>query len=783
MLSMKLSKYIEVLNPVYVILKIVPDTSIRNYNSSTIAKAMNYTYRSITQRIQKEEKKLKWKLETPAKISFFIDIKRDDVSFYFIVPERHLTLIIEKIMNTWSKVAITIVDGINPFSTEAVKYQLKYDKEDAMSLNLDKKCNEPLNGILNVLDVLEDGDRVGIFYNFVPIQQKGWRQEHQRTMDKLKKNEFIDKEKFNITYILKTGAMIILDLVQDFMDTLGEFLGNDTKSKNLTLAEVAMSSLILEDTKKPTSATISKKDATVINTQILVISESKDKRRQNNTAIGVCESFSTINGDNKLVYKKIKAKNTFYINDFKIAGCEESKCSIEECQNFLELPGKELLSQHKIIKKIDALETKVPEQLRTGIIRVGMNMYKGVPSRVYQTEDEELRNTIMCICGPNRSGKTTYIANIVRDVMENGRSVILPDFCGKCELSDALAQVIPADKIINIDCNDLLSVQGFGFNELVPHDESMEARYICAKKKSAKLKELINLINSGESDLEGRMERYLEFAALVVFVSDGPVNDVFKIIKDHVLRHKYIDRIPAELKETMEEYVEELIEIDEIGKGVDNKGEVIGTKMGSTSAILSRIHRLKENAYIEKMLKKDCKDNINLIDAMQGGKLICIRMSTDMFGTNAEKDIFVCYWMVKMWAALQKRFNDVETENLTQVVILIDELYQVKNCEIYLTSILSQIARHRIKIILSCHHLAQIPVIQNEMKSALCSYTFIAGSNKKNFMAMKEEFADQGYELEDLLHLKRHNALNLLAYEEGYWAGITKLPAPIKKIV
>ncbi|MFT5875308.1 MAG: hypothetical protein ACI8WT_004291, partial [Clostridium sp.] len=209
MINMKLSGHLQIIHPVYITLKIVPDTSIRNYNSSTIAKAINYTFRTITQRIHKEEKKLKWKFETPAKISFFIDIKKNDVNFYFIVPERHLTLIKEKIANTWPKVAITIANEINPFSQDAVKYQLKYAKEDAMSLSLDKKCNEPLNGILNVLDVLEEDDRVGIFYNFVPIQQRGWRQEHQRTMDKIKKSEFIDKEKFNIAYILKTGAMML----------------------------------------------------------------------------------------------------------------------------------------------------------------------------------------------------------------------------------------------------------------------------------------------------------------------------------------------------------------------------------------------------------------------------------------------------------------------------------------------------------------------------------------------------------------------------------------------
>ncbi len=165
---------------------------------------------------------------------------------------------------------------------------------------------------------------------------------------------------------------------------------------------------------------------------------------------------------------------------------------------------------------------------------------------------------------------------------------------------------------------------------------------------------------------------------------------------------------------------------------------------------------------------------------MQEGKLVCIKMYDSMFATQQQKDIYVCYWITKVWGALQKRFCDVKEEDLKQTVILIDELYQTKNCEKYLTMILSQIPKYRAKIILSCHHLGQIPIIQEELKSAMCSYVFIAGSNKKNFTAMKEEFEDKGYTLEDLLHLKRFHALNLLAYEEGYWAGITKLAPPIK---
>lgn len=777
--SMKLKDYFQIQNPTYIILKITPDTSIRNYNSSNIAKSIQYMYRSITQRIRKEEKKLIF--EASVKCSFFIDIQKKSVQFYFIVPEKYLGLIKEKIMETWPKTTIEIITDITPFSSEALKYQLKYSKEDALSLNVNKKCNEPLNSILNVIDILEEGDRIGIFYNFMPYIQKGWRVEYQRTIDKLKNNEPIDREKLTYRYILKEGFIILINLVQDFIDIISDFFGADKKDQSQSLAEVALTSLMLEDKKKLSNATVAKKDAVVVSTQMLVVSDSEDKKRQENNAIAVLEGYKTISEDNELIYKKMSKKNTFYMTDFKIAGVEENKLSVDECQNFLELPGRELLQQHKIIEKIDVLESEVPLQLQSGIIRAGENTYKGKNTMVYQTEDKELENTSMCICGPNRSGKSTLIANIVNDVMCNGRTVILPDFCGKCQLSDELAAVIPKDKILNIECNVWDTLQGFGYNEIVPKDDSIFELYNCAKMKAAKLKELINLVNDGESDLEGRMERYLEYAALVVFVCNGSVNDVFKVLKQHVLRHEYIEKIPVKLKETMEEYISELLEIDEWSKATkDSPAEVTGTKQGHISAILSRIHRLKQNAYIEMMLKKETDNNINLINEIQQGKLICIRMYDSMFATQQQKDIYVCYWITKVWGALQKRFCDIDQDNLVQTVILIDELYQTKNCEKYLTMILSQMPKYRAKLVLSCHRLGQIPVIQEELKSAMCSYMFITGSNKKNFIAMKEEFEDKGYSLEDLLHLKRYHALNLLVYEEGYWAGITRLPKPIK---
>src|SRR3712207_3899860 len=93
--SMKLSKYFELIKPEYAYIKVIPDKSIRNYNSTNIAKAIANTYKTIDRRIHREKKKIFF--ETNFKISYVLDITKEDTSFYFMIPKPFLNIIIEKI--------------------------------------------------------------------------------------------------------------------------------------------------------------------------------------------------------------------------------------------------------------------------------------------------------------------------------------------------------------------------------------------------------------------------------------------------------------------------------------------------------------------------------------------------------------------------------------------------------------------------------------------------------------------------------------------------------------
>ncbi|NFQ84202.1 hypothetical protein FDG04_02490 [Clostridium sporogenes] len=776
--TMKLKDYFQIQKPTYKILKLTPDTSIRNYNSSNIAKAIQYMYKSITQRIYREEKK--FFIETPVKCSYMIDIQKDNVDFYFIVPERYLGLIKEKITETWPKVTTEIVTNITSFSQDAVKYQLKYNKEDALSLNVDKKTNEPLNSILNVLDIMKEGDRVGIFYNFIPVVQRGWRKEYEDTIDKIKANKPIDKEKFNAKYIIKEGIILLINLLQDLLDTIGDFWGAEQKKNSPTLTEVAITSLMLDDKKKLSRSTVNKKDAMVLNTQMVVLSDSADIKRQENNAIAVLEGYNTVSEDNELVYKKTPKKNSFYATDFKIAGVEENKLSTEECQNFLQLPGRDLLRQHKVIKKIDILETKVPSQLQNAKKRLGEHTFKGKNQMAYFTTDKDYKNLAFVYVGPTRSGKTTALSNLSYDSLKAGECIVVLDFIENCGLSEGIKEYIPEDKILEIDLSNFKNLEGLGYNELDIETEEPLEQYNNAKLKTNQLEYLINSIND-DSDLKARMERYLDAAAIVVFINNGPIKDVFQILQDHVLRYEYINKIPEEQKENVEEYILALQELDEWSKGTkDNPPQIIGTRISYIQGILNRVNKLKKNTVLELMLKKDTKDNINLADEIQKNKAIFIKMPENRFGTPEERDSITTYWLTKIWLALQMRAAKIPNRyDRTTVNIITDELNQLNSSQVFVGEKLSQCAKFGGKFVISTMYINELK-IREKLRTANTSYILISGSDKTNFNELKEEFQQQGFTLEDLFNLKRHYSLNLIKYENGYWAGITHLPPPIK---
>lgn len=760
MKTMLLSKYVEIVKPIYVTFKITPHSSCRSYNSASIANIIA----SVKRRIEKQEKK--YVVESKLKVAYMIDIKKDDVAFYFIVPIQYKALLKDKLESTWPKATIEEVADIEPFKAESAFYEVRYKNHDALAITVDKKSNSLLNNALNVVDTMKDGDRVSIVFNFFNANNWGWQAEANRVQDKWCANMETPKAATKASVL---GELIYV--ISQFLDSFfNELLGQ--KNTNINVF-TSLNDALREKVRKLSSESTTKRNDTVINTQIAVISSSKTAQDANNNALITCQSFYSLKGDNEFTFeKKGPCKATVYDADLKITN---NRIGVDESSVLLQLPGQDLLTKHKI-KHVEVTETNVPEPLQSGVMCLGDSTCKGNTQKAYISTDKSFQYLVYVLIGPTRAGKSTFIANLCYDGSLANEVNIIFDWCGSCKMSYEIKKALKENgkKYLEIDCSDINKLEGVGYNELWCNGNAFEV-YRSAKQQATQLITLVDTVQvKSNDDLSAQMGRYFKAACIIVFAQQGPVRDIFETLSSVEMRHKYIASMPAELHERAKKYMDYLLELD----NYDKQGNLTGTKMNLVQGILNRVDRLSDNTYLEMMLEKDCGNNLNLFDEIQKSQTIFIKMQDAMFETEAEKDTYATYWLTKIWSALQQREWYVkESKDRLKVNLYFDELYQTPNCQDFLRSKLSQIAKFGAKPFISCHYLGQISIIRNELKSANASYILISGSDKDNYNELKDEL--KPYTCEDLLKLERHKAICLVRYEGGWSRFTTKLPSRI----
>lgn len=779
MKGLKINHVLQVIKPEYVYLKLTPNYSIRNQQTHLIARTIPTLFKSIRQSLKREEEKImkffkkefiigtKWRFEQQGKVGYYLYMEKKKVEFYFVVPRQSVSIMKEKLGDVWSQVTIQEVENIPTFSNQANMYQMVYEKEDGLSLDVDRRDNHLLQSQLNVVDILEENDRLGVFYNFNQASANHFRHQYESTMNKIKQNLPVKRNKMSASYILHYTMNEIDNLLKDLIES---FFGKNHKQSEETVLEHLVDRLnggnqISEHTHK-------KGNAVILDSQIVIMSESPNTLRQRNNAQSMVQSFESITDDNRLIGKKIKP--TINLMAKRLSGVESNHMSDGEAHNFISLAGRDLLEQHNFIEKVETKQTQVPEDLREGVMYLGDNVYRGHNQPAYLSYDPEYQNLSLVIIGPNRAGKSNLMGNLSIDAIENDECVVVFDYISNCELSNEIARLFPKDKVLNIECDNHHVAEGLGYNEIRDSVDPF-VQYKNAKLQVSQLMTLINSINSENTTLTAKMERYLHSASLVGFIQGASFKDVFSILYDYHKRKAYISNIPSSQKERLHEYVLSLHELDDIKDGV-----VIGTRMKNVEGIIDRINKLKQNPYLELMLNKSTHHNIDLVKEFEKNQLITIRMPETMFTTDNERDVYATYWMTKIWLALQVRAGEIPNRNQRKKVnLFIDELYQVKNTERFLTNILSRLPKFRMKPIISCHYLNQIKTLREELRSASASYMLIAGCDKDNYKEFKDELAP--YELEDLLNLKRYHSLNLIKSNDGYGRFITKLPGEVEK--
>lgn len=773
MKSIKLSDYFKLVKPTYVYLQITPHKSIRNYNSANISKAIAHTYRAINRRIYKAQKKLFF--ETNYKISYVIDIKDNNAKFYFIIPDCFKNIIIEKCKEIWAKATLEIVDKIEEMQEDTDLYSLSYKKEDALSLAVDKKSNEPLNSILSVMDIMKDQDRVRIIYNFLPISQFGWLDRYNTTIEKIKDHKSIEKRQMSFDYMARSLIISIFNLFDSMVQVINDFTGGAPEGSKQSLYSAILG--ILEQQQSLSSNTNKKKEATILNTQIAIQSQSKDLTRRENNALSVCQAYRTLDEDNELIYKKEKHKINIDDYDYKI---DTNTMSTDECSNLIQVPGRMLLLQHGI-KHINIEENLVPEELQKGYMCLGENKCKGNTINTYLEDEYNVGSYPLALNGSQGAGKSTFIANIYRFARTRGEGGVLIDYIKNNELTEEVLKY--RKDVIVLDYSNEKCMQGFAFNEVKNIKRATPIQFV----KNANLQvmqfvELINAINEEGQPLQARMRKYLIAAGTVVFCTgETSLKAIIDCLEDHQERKKYIDKADKELLPYLEDKIKILRELDEYSKPTKTNPDsyVIGTRNDRIEGILDRVSLLKEDTYLEYMFNKGDKDNIDLAKELEAGKLIIVKMLQDEWSAQA-KDVITTFFISKIWTATEIRGKWNEKPKRTYITV--DEIFQCPTAMQMLSkkNILPQTRKFGCKFVFSTQGLQQLKNLFTSIVDAGGTFMFMKGTKEEDFNLLKSKFENYEYEdLRDMAKTYEYPSLNLVYYSKGYSSFITKLPKPI----
>lgn len=766
-------KYSDIINPTYSYMRLIPSSSINNYDSSALAILVNDLFKTLKERIHFFEKRIF--LEERTSIRYLIDISQSSVEFFYIIPSVYKDLAIDTIAKMWNgKCTVQEVsrDSIRVLNDPTI-YQAKYKYEDSLSLKTDKKSNQFLSKSLNIIEIMGEEDSVQLAVNLIPYKRtpSHWKTYCDDIYDRYKKNLPIHRNKMDFNYFFELlistlGGFINLILPESLRSTVDFSIAGDKK-------ELSASSLRkARDSKK------------IIDSQIAVLTKSKDKDFEDTLAKSFCNSFKSISDDNELLGFKTSFEKSGVSPHSSIWNIAVNRMSSDELSNFITIAGQNILKQFKNIEHVATKQVQIIPELSEGIVVLGTQTYKNNTQIQYLNEHGQYANLPIIILTKMGGGKSTWFETVGVSLMNNFRrnmlsakpikkeSLFCLDFIKQNELSyNIMNNMHPEDiELIDLSTSEGTSKLGLFFKEAEVDENDKRNRLRLASRQGKEMMKLVDYLNEKTSGpLTTPMKRYLSSAFKICYIhSNKSLRDALRIIENFDVRYEYINMIPDELREDLDDEIRALKELDD-GEG--------GTKTNLIGGIQSRTYVLQSDPILKEMYNAKPENGVNLSDAMQKGKGIFILMPDDEFDDEMI-NIVSTYVISRLFFACQKR-GTLNSNELTRCTLLIDEINLAPGCLSTLNDIIGKLRKYKLRPILSAHNFNQINTLKKNLKSVGLSVILPQGTAEENFLEFENYFKKEGFSIDDLQTLKEYETLNLMETSSGKKAFISKFPKQV----
>ena len=687
----------------------------------------------------------------------------------------------------WNKAEITKVDNIGEMNfknTEVCELILK--DYNFKSLSVSRGDLYPLTNMMGILKMLSDDETIRVNIAIEPTKRSNWVDISKDEYKQYENGKIVNNDTDKREELIKlgfTGAEAIVNLyIEMRLLLLESILGIITTDEKEDKLNINLKIDSLEDIKKAnkysglTPETNYKMTSEVFKVRISILSSSLDSSRAKLNMLSVANSYKGLNNDNSLVIKLLTRKqqeNLF--NDVMENYIKPSKHCIlsdKEVSKLIQLPQKDLQNEYKI-QSIDTREVEIPEQLQNGLVRIGIAEKQGKKITAYWSKDKNVMALSKVFIGPQTAGKTTAVKRTVKDCYKAGYSNIVIDFIENCQTSKEIEEVISdKDKVI-LELGNKSYIPALAYNEvsnMITEDMDSWDRINYANLIAEQVEYLINSVtDSGTGELTAPMIRYLHAASMITFIRQGAtINDVFLVLRRWDKRNEAIRY--AKYLNCFEKDDDIFYDLEELHER-DKEGKIIGTRESLIIGILNRIVILQKNPFTKAMLGADINKEDNITKWIEEGKSIFIHIPQTKFPNQNTRDILTTFFISRIWLAVQMRENNKDARLCNGIF---DEVHQVPTTARFLSNHITEFRRHRLGLILSCHYLKQMRELLIALKSSGASYVLIAGTEKENLEALKEEILP--FTVEEGMKLKPHTSINVVNYGNQYAKFIASLP-------
>lgn len=743
-------------------IRIIPDINIENTNVTAFFTNI-YRYESLASRIQLKELKLKPFIQYTYEILF----TKEDTSFYFIFPDKDKELILNELNICWPKATFKEMKRPSIDITDCVEFEL--EKHFFLSLKVDKRSLFPLPSWLESSRLLREDEKVLIQMILAP-EEPSWYKEAEEAIKNFKQGYLKERLTFNKEKLLKLGAKVAYNVVFEALSTMSEFItGEPMEEEKLDTMEYE------QLFRQGLSANTQKKPSYLGYDVSLRIAVQCVEDRKEFLMRLFKRPVNELKEDNSLIIRPLKfeaLRREIYRRKI-ISKWNDDILSAWELGQLIQMPTKAYQQMYHI-NSIDTREVEIPKELFTGYITIGKTTYKGLKRSVYWNENYNVLSLPKVIVGPMGAGKSEYATRYAVEAGNHGDAVVVFDYIKNCEMSEKVKKHTKA-KVYEINLADLSCPFALAFNEVqILPDDTKWQKLEKANRLAEQTRYLIDSLTTDVTQpLTSKMQRYLNAACMVTYInSNEKIETVLNVLMNHKIRHKYIDKALQSGIFTEDDIeIQDLLNLDEH----DKEGNIVDTKESKIEGIIDRFNILMRNIYLKQMIKADPADNPHFEKLFDEGYTILIRIPESTFSNKQVKDTIVTFFMSKIWLTELIRGGKQEKPKIVHVIT--DEVHQIPTAAKLISDVIDEARKFGCSFFFTVHYLKQFRHLLDSVKSAGVSYMLLGGTEKENYLALKEELGE--FTIEEAMTTKPFHSLNITNYGNTRAIFDTELPRPL----